>query len=47
MNARHPVPWWVRRRHVGGFGMFVLIVGLSLLLSGCECSVGWPCPGIR
>jgi hypothetical protein len=37
--VREPVPWWVRRRHVGGLGMFVAVCALALLLSGCECGV--------
>jgi hypothetical protein len=41
-----PMPWWVRRRAMGGLGMFLVICALALLLSGCDfprCGVLWPC----
>lgn len=39
-----PLPWWVRHPHLGSLLLWSAIIGLALLLGGCECGVGWPCP---
>lgn len=39
-----PEPFWVRHPHVVGAATFLAIVGLGLLVAGCECGQLWPCP---
>lgn len=41
----HAVPFWVRHPHWTGLATFAVILAAGLLLGGCECGVGWPCPG--
>ncbi len=36
--------FWVRHPHLGGCILFAALVCVGLLLAGCECGVGWPCP---
>lgn len=36
--------WQRRHSQLSGAGLFLLIVVIGLLLGGCECGVGWPCP---
>lgn len=39
-----PLPFWVRHPHWTGIATAIALAALGLLLSGCECGVGWPCP---
>lgn len=39
-----PSGFWMRHPHLGSILVWSAIIGSALMLTGCECGVGWPCP---
>lgn len=43
-HTPHEQRFWVRHPHIMGAATVALMLTIALLLAGCQCGVGWPCP---